>query len=476
MMKRILTTCCYGFVLIVALLQSVYARNISDQIDDLIDTSLPHATVGVVIKDAQTNEVVYQKNANKLLTPASISKLYTAASALYQLSPSYQYVTTLSQQDNNYYITFTGSPSFTVREFENLLGHLKHQHITEIEGDIILDISRFASPVYPAATAYDDLGWYYAAPDSALVLNENAEKYTLFPAKRLGDKVTIQSDSTRHALKLINQVTTASAIDAKQHCNLNIDILPHNTLKLYGCLASKPAHRVMNFSIPDPVYWAEQVIKQSLEVQGIRLKGQIKTGITPTDATCLAEQKSEELTQLITHMLHVSDNLYANSLFKLLGYALTGEGSYKQGEFAVKQILSKHTHLDMDLVELVDGAGARYNLMTPWQTTVLLSDLYHNEALQPIMLKALPIAGVSGNLSDRFKKTPLENKVFAKTGTMHDVSSLAGYLRYNKEKTFIFTMITNGAHVPIIQVKKLEEQILQMIYKHKIDDNLANAS
>ncbi len=470
MMKRILIKCCYGFVLIIVLLQSVYASNLSSQLDNLINTTLPHATVGVVIKDAQTNGVVYQKNANKLLTPASISKLYTAASALYELSPSYQYVTTLSQQDNNYYITFTGSPSFTVREFENLLAHLKHQHITEIEGDIILDISRFASPEYPAATAYDDLGWYYAAPDIALVLNENAEKYTFFPAKQLGNKVTIQSDNTRHALKLINQVKTVNAIDAKQHCNLNIDFLPHNTLKLYGCLAEKPAHRVMNFSIPDPVYWAKQVIQQSLEVQGIRLKGEIKTGITPTDVICLAEHKSEDLTQLITHMLHISDNLYANSLFKLLGYVLTGEGSYKQGEFAVKEILSKHTHLDMDLVELADGAGARYNLLTPWQTTVLLSDLYHNEAFQPIMLKALPIAGVSGNLSDRFKKTLLENKVFAKTGTMHDVSSLAGYLRYDKEKTLIFTIITNGAHVPIVQAKKLEEQILQIIYKHEMYD------
>ena len=70
--------------------QAVYSQTLSAKLDELIDQKLPRATVGVLIKDAQTGEVVYSRNANKLLTPASSTKLFTAAAALYHLKPNFR--------------------------------------------------------------------------------------------------------------------------------------------------------------------------------------------------------------------------------------------------------------------------------------------------------------------------------------------------------------------------------------------------
>ena len=168
-------------------------------------------------------------------------------------------------------------------------------------------------------------------------------------------------------------------------------------------------------------------------------------------------------------MLQQSDNLYANSLTKKLGYSLTGKGTHKEGAFAIKKILSEHTHLNMTQMEIVDGEGTRYNLVTAEQMVNLLSDLYHDKDMNTIFFKALPQAGVSGTLKDRMKKTILEKKVYAKTGSMHDISSLSGFMINPNEKTFIFSIIINGVNQPLEKAKSLEEKILLALDKYSLE-------
>ena len=78
-------------------------------------------------------------------------------------------------------------------------------------------------------------------------------------------------------------------------------------------------------------------------------------------------------------------------------------------------------------------------------------------------MKALPQAGVSGTLIGRMKKTKLEKIVFAKTGTMHDITSLSGYIVNPKARTLIFSIVINGVNKPINVARALEEQILLTI-------------
>src|SRR4051794_4519489 len=102
------------WALLLSLLGSSYAQPLQEKLDAIIDQTLPNAIVGVYIKDIKSGAVVYQRNANKLLNPASNIKLLTAAAALYQLGPHYRYVTKLAKQGNNLYLTFSGSPSLTI--------------------------------------------------------------------------------------------------------------------------------------------------------------------------------------------------------------------------------------------------------------------------------------------------------------------------------------------------------------------------
>lgn len=436
-----------------------YAHSLEKAIDTLIKQKLPDASVAVFIRDAQTGSTIYNHNADKLLSPASSMKLFTAAAALYQLKPEFRFQTTLAKKGQNYYLTFTGSPSFTEENLASLLMYFETNKKTLIQGDLIIDSTLYQAPYYPGGTSIDDLGWYYAAPDTAAILNENKVAYEL-SAKKLGEKVQITARTLPDALHLINELTIVTKEEAKDHCNLNLEIKPQNTIRVFGCIAEDKKPKVIELAIPDPILLIQQLSQKILKDYGIILQGKIMPGQTPSDTKLLASLQSNNLISLITHMLQESDNLYANSLTKKLGYVVTGKGTHKEGAFAIKKILSEHTPLDMSQIELVDGEGTRYNLVTARQLVILLASLYQDKGLQAILLSALPEAGVSGTLKYRMRKTILEKKVYAKTGTMHDISSLSGFIINGPQQTFIFSIIINGVKQPITEVKALEEQII----------------
>jgi len=412
-------------------------------IDKLIDDKLPYANVSIMAKNMATGDVIYQKNADRRLMPASGTKLFTAAATLFQFDENHTFPTTLSQQGEVYYITFTGSPSLKKSELKTLLTHIKDK-----PKKIVLDTTRFESPNYPDGIQYDDLGWYFAAPDTAIMLDENYETYEFITGKKPGKKIKIKAKSTEHQLKLINQVVGASPEDAKHHCDLNVALLPENTLKLYGCLAVRDTPKLMMLAIPDPLYLAKNIIHSSYKDVPIEL------GATPKDAKPLYTIPSPSITELVQHMLLVSDNLYANALTKQLGFAVTGHGRYKEGVFAMQKILAKNTSVDFSQIKLKDGEGTRYNLVTTNQMITLLSDFYQYKNLLPCM-------GVSGNLQDRMKGSVLEGKVHAKTGSMQDTSSLSGYI--DGAQPVVFSILINGINQPLHQVKNIEEEIVQAL-------------
>lgn len=458
----------YGlFFLLLFSLPALKAQTLQQDIDNLISHSFPEAHIGVFIQDADSGKILYQHNANKLLCPASNIKMLTAAAALYQLGSEHHYKTLLSQVQNNIYLTFSGAPDFTAENLKQLLTHLKGRTIT---GDIVIDSSLFKAPYHPAGSNYDDQGWYYDAPSTAVILNGNAQSFEFTSATTLGQPIKIKSDIKNNALKIINNVITVSKDQEKEHCNLNIDIKSNNTLRLYGCLAQTKEPQKVQLAIPEPILYAKQVIKTALQENQIKLQGKIIEGHTPRQAKIIAATQSNNLATILTHMLEESDNLYADSVTKYLAHAITGEGTYKQGVFAIKQILTQYTHLDVEQYELMDGVGTRYNMITPKQLAIFLTGIYQDKKINPIFLNALARMGVSGTLKDRMKKTVLEEHVLAKTGSMHDISALSGYLLLPNNKTVIFSIISNDITGGIAKAKQLEDNILLAIY-HQVQLN-----
>ena len=442
------------------------ASTLRTDLNQLINEELPQATVGVVIKDLTTGKVIYSLNPKKLLSPASGVKIFTAAASLYQLGPDYTFSTALLQKNNHIYIRFSGDPSLTSTELSALVKKLKDKGVHKISGDIVLDGSKYQLPNYAAGINYDDLGWYYVAPSSAIIIDGNKETYDFISPPKIGLPVKINARKPNPPLKLINNLVSVSFEQKRNHCNLNIAIKPNNTLRLYGCMPRYKDKRTLSLAIPEPALYAQQIVKQALQESGIKLKGDIKVGKTPANASLLIMHPSKKMIELVTWMLKESDNLYADSLTKLLGVALTNQGTYKQGAYAIKKIIAKHSKLKTNNLDISDGQGTRYNLISPSQMVLLLTDIYKDKSMREQMTKALPLMGVSGSLEWRMRNTPLKKRVIAKTGTMHDISSLSGYFMTNSAKPIAFSIMINGMHQSIGKAKDLEEKILTTLSKH----------
>ncbi len=177
-------------------------------------------------------------------------------------------------------------------------------------------------------------------------------------------------------------------------------------------------------------------------------------------------QNSKPAYDLLHFMMLESDNLYADSFTKLLGYTLYKRGTYKAGAYAIKMILNSHLKLDSKKWILEDGAGSRYDLIAAEYFIHFLTNIYQDSAIREDFISLLPRMGVSGTLKERMSDSILKGKIAAKTGSMHDISALTGYLFTSQPKPLVFSIISNGVS-QLVSARKMEEELLLAIYNDK---------
>lgn len=417
----------------------------------------PNNLVGALFQEADSEKVLFQHLPNKMLSPASNMKVFLAVAAWFELGKNFQFKTTLYRANNLLYIKFSGDPSLTQEDLEALLRSIKFKPKT-----VIINTSDYQAPNHPAGITFDDLGWYYEAPSTAAIINQNAVEMYLHSSKTLGGPVSLSLKQKQSPLKLVNELKTVSWDEARKNCDMYVENLGHNHVRLYGCLAKRKKKKRINLAIPNPVLYAQSIIKQSLSSKHFR--GSIIEGKVPSNAKLIAQHGSEKLPELLEYMLQKSDNLYADSFTKQLGLHMFGQGNFIQGAKAIKKSLAKHTDIDVKKLKIRDGQGSRYNLVTAAQMNKLLTTIWQNPGLKSLMLKALPTFGKTGTVADRLKNSKLSGHITAKTGSMHDTSSLAGFILTPNTKPIIFSIMINNFKGNVYNTKAFEDKLLSEFY------------
>jgi D-alanyl-D-alanine carboxypeptidase/D-alanyl-D-alanine-endopeptidase (penicillin-binding protein 4) len=139
----------------------------------------------------------------------------------------------------------------------------------------------------------------------------------------------------------------------------------------------------------------------------------------------------------------VSQNLHAELLLRLLGKEFGKDGSLAQGARVVRQFLVDAGVSDQDFF-FYDGSGMSMDdRIAPRANTQLLT----YAARQPWgaeFKNSLPVAGVDGTLTNRFRNSPLKGKLWAKTGTLNETVALSGYLTAASGRSLVFSVMVNG--------------------------------
>jgi len=172
------------------------------------------------------------------------------------------------------------------------------------------------------------------------------------------------------------------------------------------------------------------------------------------DSTGLVEVtnlQSPPLSLIAANTLKPSQNLYTELVLRTLGKvsaapataANVNRTSEEAGIEIVKLFLREAGLIPSTLV-LTDGSGLSRNDMITAAATIQLLTYMHRHRYAAVFRDALPIAGVDGTLRNRFKGTPAENNLRAKTGTLSSATSLSGYVRDAAGEQLAFSIMVNN--------------------------------
>jgi D-alanyl-D-alanine carboxypeptidase/D-alanyl-D-alanine-endopeptidase (penicillin-binding protein 4) len=192
----------------------------------------------------------------------------------------------------------------------------------------------------------------------------------------------------------------------------------------------------------NPARFAARELDRQLRRRGVTTGAAPKIGSTPKAALTLVEQNSPTLAQLAQVTNRPSDNFNAETLIKALGSEFGTSGSTRAGAVVVRRTMQGFGLSPT----VVDGSGlSRADRTTPRQVVALL-DHMRADAAGPAFEASLSVAGRNGTLFDRMRRTAARDRCQGKTGTLHDVSALAGYCQTTAGSRVAFAFLMNGVN------------------------------
>lgn len=452
-------------------------RKLGQDLSALFDNpEFANAHWGVMVQSLNTGEIVYARNEKKMFMPASNLKLFTASAALKELGPEFQYVTRLvtngSIVGNTLYgdliVIGSGDPSISGRfndgrpteTFEQWADSLKQRGITEIVGNVIGDDNCFDDDNYGAGWASGYETDYYAAQISGLSFNDNCIDFRIVPSFDGKGPCSISWIPTTAYVNVVNQTKQTVSKDTSAEINF-FRARGTNTVYVRGSIPAGKNEHKESVSVENPTLYTVSVLKEVLETKGIRIDGhpldcdELKDTIRYDRAIQLASYTSVPTSAIIGVINKSSQNLYAENVFRTLGFEKFGLGSAGNGR-AVSFPLFALWGVDTSMMRMADGSGlSRKNLVTPTDVVSVLAGMYNDDGFESYY-ETFPIAGIDGSLKNRMKGTKAEGNIRAKTGMIDFVRTLSGYVTSRDGEMFAFSMMVNHYTVETPKAEKVQ--------------------
>ena len=157
--------------------------------------------------------------------------------------------------------------------------------------------------------------------------------------------------------------------------------------------------------------------------------------------------------------MKMSLNLGCETLARVLGLELRGEGTFSKGKEVVELALAR-MGIGKESYSYADASGlSRLNLVSADALIQIMKYMHRHQHFLHFY-NALSIAGVDGTLESRMIKTKAENNVHAKTGTLTNISSLSGYVRTADGEMLAFSIIANNFLVKKDEVEQVQDRTL----------------
>jgi D-alanyl-D-alanine carboxypeptidase/D-alanyl-D-alanine-endopeptidase (penicillin-binding protein 4) len=190
-----------------------------------------------------------------------------------------------------------------------------------------------------------------------------------------------------------------------------------------------------------PAVFAAHELALTLRGEGVQIGAASRTRDAPPVAARLAAVQSPPISELVRLMDVPSDDLIADMLAKQIGSKLLGQGTLAAGAVEIEQSVATSYRLHPTIY---DGSGLDHqDRTTPAQVVTLLHRLW-NTPTGNLLYAALPVVGEQGTVQSLGVGTPAQNHCVAKTGTLDNVTNLAGYCRARGGVDVAFALMIDG--------------------------------
>mgnify|MGYP003348866704 CR=1 FL=1 len=218
-------------------------------------------------------------------------------------------------------------------------------------------------------------------------------------------------------------------------------------LTIAGSIPLDAMPATLAVSVGNSTLWFAHAVRQALIDGGIEVTGDAydvdDIAVQPDrGGAILYTHRSPTLAELAQPLLKDSINLYGEAALRLN----TARSAFPTNDAALEglKLRTAAWGIPADAWQIVDGSGlSRRNAIAPEVLVNVLERMYDASGRSPWMT-GLPLAGRDGTLAARLRGTPAENNARAKTGTMSNVRSLAGYVRGLDGEMFAFAIMVEN--------------------------------
>ena len=443
--------------MLIALLVAPAVGRADDVATRLAEILIPESKVSFAGKVValDTGDVLFEHRATTPMIPASNMKLVVLAAAIDRLGADYQYSTVLAIRDQDLVVIGAGDPVFgderladrddatITRVFDGWLARLRELGVKQIPGRIIIDDAifdqSFAHPSWPK----NQYQKWYEAPIGGLNFNANCVTATVAPTKP-GQPARIGLIPPNRHTSVTNETKTDSkstVIVMRPRASDNLIL--RGKVNAYGELAP--------VAVRDPGLFFGAALKEHLIRNGVPVGGEIvretiriDQQLLPTDVHIIAVHR-QALPDVLLRAGRDSLGMVAEGLFKTLGAAQSGQGTWASGASALNAYF-KTLNIPAKQVNVDDGSGlSRKNRLSPFASVHILKHMYADPAKFKLLRGSLAESGAKlGTLRKRMRDDLVQGRVFAKTGTIAGVRTLAGYLQTESGDWLAFAFFYNN--------------------------------
>ncbi|MGQ0384894.1 MAG: D-alanyl-D-alanine carboxypeptidase/D-alanyl-D-alanine endopeptidase [Gammaproteobacteria bacterium] len=413
---------------------------------------VPDAGVSIVVRDVATGESLIEFNAAEPRPPASTMKLLPTWAALEMLGPAYTWKTRIwadsqvarGMLKGNLYLQGGGDPFLTIERWWRLVGDLRQSGLRTIEGDIVVDQTRYVA-ANERPEDFDGRPWrtYNVLPDPMLVNWQSAD-FTIRPADDgAGIEVSVQPFPEGLIVDIRVALIEGRCVGRNRRVGYAIAATDPARVVVTGRLARTCPPQTQRLAVMDPAQYASGTFVTLWRQQGGTFQGGWLRAPTPPSARLLLTHESHPLAEIVRITNKFSSNMMARSLVLAIAAEKYGlPASTAAGEAAIREWLGSR---GLDFPELVIGNGSglsRESRVSADSMGRMLTGAWKSR-FAPEFLASLALGGLDGTLEKRFSHLADPSRIRMKTGTLRDVSTIAGYVTGDSGRHYAVVVFAN---------------------------------